>query len=272
VLLPFAHIQKRLARKSLSAKTLRENPATFIAFDLLYLDGELLTDRPLRARRAALQRLSPAAFMTDAIEIRTAEDIERAFTAARECRRNEGIVLKDPDSPYAPGRRGKMWLKLKTHLPTFDCVVTAAEYGHGKRRGVLSDYTFAVWSDDPAAGGQLVEIGKAYSGVTDEEIARLTETFLSLSRSRHGHVHIVEPRIVLEIAADQIQKSARHSSGFALRFPRIKRIRWDKPAEQADRLSRIVEIYEGSSNFGRGRGARIHDDEPASEPGLFDGL
>jgi DNA ligase-1 len=209
--------------------------------------------------------------MTDAIEVRTSDDIKRAFNAARECRRNEGIVLKDPDSPYAPGRRGKMWLKLKTHLPTFDCVVTAAEYGHGKRRGVLSDYTFAVWSDDPAAGGQLVNIGKAYSGCTDEEIAQLTATFLSLSRSHRGHVHVVEPRIVLEIAADQIQKSARHSSGFALRFPRIKRIRWDKPAQEADRLSRIAEIYEGSSNFGRNAAGEAPD-EPAPEASLFDGL
>jgi DNA ligase-1 len=271
--LPFAHIQRRLGRKNLSARTLRENPAAFIAFDLLYLDGELIMDRSLRERRAALRSLTPAVLMTDAIEVRTGDDIERAFVAARECRRNEGIVLKDPDSPYSPGRRGKMWLKLKTHLPTFDCVVTAAEYGHGKRRGALSDYTFAVWSDDPAAGGQLVEIGKAYSGVTDEEIAQLTETFLSLSRSRHGHVHIVEPRIVLEIAADQIQRSTRHASGFALRFPRIKRIRWDKPAQEADRLSRIVEIYEGSSNFARRRGAQaLDEDEPATEPGLFDGL
>src|SRR5206468_10163400 len=114
-------------------------------------------------------------------DVRTAIDIEAAFNKSRESR-NEGLVLKDPESIYSPGRRGKLWLKLKTQLPTFDCVVTAAEYGHGKRRNSLSDYTFAGWTADPAAGGQLVDIGKAYSGCTDEEIARLTELFLSLSR------------------------------------------------------------------------------------------
>jgi DNA ligase 1 len=268
VVLPFAHIQKRLGRKTLSARTLRENPAAFIAFDILYRDAELLMDRPLRERRAALASL-PALLSCAAIEVTTAEQIEQAFAGAR-ARRNEGIVLKDPDSAYSPGRRGQTWLKLKTHLPTIDCVVTAAEYGHGKRRGVLSDYTFAVWDADPAAGGQLVNIGKAYSGCTDEEIARLTETFLSLSRGQHGHVHVVEPKIVLEIACDQIQKSGRHGSGFALRFPRIKRIRWDKRPEDADRLSRVVEIYESHANTARGH--VTEDSQDAPEPTLFDGL
>jgi len=263
--LPFAHIQRRLGRKQLTRTMLRENPAAFIAFDILYRDGTLLIDHPLHERRAILERLDNGLLTTTITRVSSADDIERAFCLARDCR-NEGLVLKDPDSPYSPGRRGQMWFKLKTHLPTLDCVVTAAEYGHGKRRGVLSDYTFAVWNGEPGdEASQLVNVGKAYSGVTDAEIAQLTEVFLKLSRARHGHVHAVEPKIVLEIAFDQIQRSQRHASGYALRFPRIKRIRWDKAPQDADRLARVIEIYESTHNFARG-GVK----EPAAEPTLFD--
>jgi DNA ligase-1 len=213
------------------------------------------------------ERECPLPF-TAVTPVTTAQDIDAAFCKARDCR-NEGLVLKDPASAYSPGRRGQAWLKLKTHLPTFDCVVTAAEYGHGKRRGVLSDYTFAVWDREPAEpGAQLVNVGKAYSGVTDEEIAQLTKTFLDLSIANRGHVHLVQPRIVLEVACDQIQESARHASGYALRFPRIKRIRWDKKPEDADRLSRIVEIYDSVANTARGgTPAKL---KPSPEPTLFD--
>jgi DNA ligase-1 len=278
VVLPFAHLQRRLGRKSNTAKLLRENPAAFVAFDLLYREGTLFMERSLRERRQHLEALfsdlapaepggkRAALLLIRVIEVSAADQIERAFCLARDCR-NEGLVLKDPDSIYSPGRRGKMWLKLKTHLPTFDCVVTAAEYGHGKRRGVLSDYTFAVWDREPAdPEAQLVNVGKAYSGVTDEEIAQLTEIFLSLSRRRHGSVHAVEPKIVLEIACDQIQRSDRHASGYALRFPRIKRIRWDKRPQDADRLARIAELYDSTSNFAR----RPIVEAPPPQPGLFD--
>jgi DNA ligase-1 len=201
--------------------------------------------------------------------VTTADDITTAFSRARESR-NEGLMLKDPASAYSPGRRGKWWLKLKTHLPTIDCVVTAAEYGHGKRKNSLSDYTFAVWDREPSEeGAQLVNIGKAYSGVTDAEIAQLTETFLNLSIQQIGRVHLVQPNIVLEIACDQIQKSNRHDSGYALRFPRIKRIRWDKGPQDAERLGRIAEIYESESNTARG-GQTEPNLQP--EPTLFDGL
>jgi len=275
--LPFAHIQRRLGRKRLSPKMLHENPAAFIAFDILFQDGELLMDCPLRKRRDALacqaQRATDASanLLTTMTEpVTTAEQIEQAFNAARD-RRNEGIVLKDPESVYCPGRRGQWWLKLKTHLPTFDCVVTAAEYGRGKRRVVLSDYTFAVWDREPdLPGAQLVNIGKAYSGLTDEEIARLTKLFLELSRGEWGRAHIVEPRIVLEIACDQIQKSDRHASGYALRFPRIKRIRWDKWPRDADQLARVIEIYRGPSNFARSAAAEAGPPAAAPEPTLFD--
>ena len=306
VVLPFAHIQKRLGRKVLTPTIIRDNPAVFIAFDILYRDGELLMECALRDRRAALEVLSPSPILmgegrgegssanardshssknlhpsplpvyrergqfiiTAVTRVTTAHEIDAAFCKARDCR-NEGLVLKDPDSVYSPGRRGQSWLKLKTHLPTFDCVVTAAEYGHGRRRGVLSDYTFAVWDRDPSEpGAQLVNVGKAYSGVTDEEIAQLSTTFLDLSIAQRGHVHLVQPKVVLEIACDQIQKSARHASGYALRFPRIKRIRWDKQPEDADRLSRIVEIHDSVANTARGGTPATQ--QPSPEPTLFD--
>lgn len=275
---PFANLQKRLGRKAPTQKVLRTFPVLYIPFDILERDGQVLMDRPLRERRASLAELL-AAPETEAAatlrqnagagEVTSTVEISAAFEAARS-RRNEGIVLKDPDSIYAPGRRGQMWLKLKTHLPTLDCVVTAAEYGHGKRRNVLSDYTFAVWDRDPAEdGATLVNVGKAYSGVTDEEIARLTEMFLNLSRANNGRVHLVEPKIVLEIACDQIQESKRHASGYAFRFPRIKRIRWDKAPSDADRIDRVREIFQSHANFAHA-GKEL---EPAApEPTLFDGL
>ena len=272
--LPFVHIQRRLQRKNLSRRMIEQNPAAFIAFDILYKDGDLLMDCPLRQRREALDCLARCAgdknaplLTTQIAEVSTCEQISAAFEAARG-RRNEGIVLKDPASAYSPGRRGQWWLKLKTHLPTFDCVVTAAEYGHGKRRNVLSDYTFAVWDREPSQPkSQLVNVGKAYSGLTDAEIAQLTELFGRITVRQWGRIHLVEPQVVLEIACDQIQKSARHESGYALRFPRIKRIRWDKQPADADRLSRIIEIYQSSPNFGR---SEPHA-ENAPEPTLFDG-
>ena len=270
--LPFAHIQKRLGRKVLTPKIIRENPAAFIAFDVLYHEGRLLMDEPLRRRKEVLRALCAGGVLTctEYAEVSAAEAIVLAFDAARQ-RRNEGVVLKDPDSIYAPGRRGQAWLKLKTHLPTLDCVVTAAECGHGKRRNVLSDYTFAVWDREPTdPQARLVNIGKAYSGVTDEEINRLTELFLKIAVQQWGRVYAVRPQVVLEIACDQIQKSNRHESGYAMRFPRIKRIRWDKKIEDADRLSRVAEVYESFANT-------AHRDAPdvdvvKAEPTLFDHL
>jgi DNA ligase-1 len=248
---------------------LRSHPAVFIAVDVLWRDGVSLLTLPLVERRAVLGQLAAASAGTlrlgTSLAVKSADEIDAAFAAARS-RRNEGLVLKDPASEYVPGRRGGAWLKLKTHLPTLDCVVVAAEYGHGKRRGTLSDYTFAVWRGDPDAAGELVTIGKAYSGVTDAEIAELTTLFKSIATRDDGRVFVVEPRVVMEIAFDTIQPSDRHSSGYALRFPRIKRIRTDKLPRDADRLERVVEIYRGESNLGR------RDDPAPPEPTLFDHL
>jgi DNA ligase 1 len=155
--------------------------------------------------------------------------------------------VKDPLSPYTPGRRGLAWLKLKRPLATLDVVVTAVEWGHGKRKGVLSDYTFAVMDE---GSGKLVNVGKAYTGLTDAEIATMTERFLALTISDQGYARLVRPEVVLEVAFDSIQHSARHASGYALRFPRIVRIRDDKPAGEIDTLARVAQLYD--RYFGEG--------------------
>jgi DNA ligase-1 len=242
--LPFATIQKRLGRRKVSEALLRDAPVVFFAFDVLFVDGEVLFEMPLRDRlnrlRAVLGVGPPRAIrFTNQSEIRDGKHVDALFDAAR-ARANEGLVVKAPDSVYTPGRRGKSWLKYKKALATLDCVVTAAEYGHGKRRAVMSDVTFAVRRDN-----ELVNIGKAYSGLTDAEIERLTKHFQQTTTGRYGPVHTVEPTIVLEIAFDRIQESARHKSGYALRFPRIAHIRDDKTVDQISTIDEVRRIYEG---------------------------
>jgi DNA ligase-1 len=148
-------------------------------------------------------------------------------------------VVKDPESQYHPGKRGRHWAKLKRELDTIDAVIVVAEYGHGKRAGMLSDYTFAVKDSD-----SLKTIGKAYSGLTDMEIEELTARLRSIIVQDEGYRLLVRPEIVLEIAFDSIQKSDRHDSGFALRFPRIKYVRADKPASDIDTMDKVRRIYE----------------------------
>jgi DNA ligase-1 len=173
--------------------------------------------------------------------VESAEDIDRAYAAAR-ARSNEGVMIKAADSTYQPGRRGLAWLKLKRELATLDVVITGAEYGHGKRAGLLSDYTFAVRGPDFARTGELLNVGKAYSGVTDAEIGELTIFLKQHTLADLGHFRTVEPLIVLEVAFNNIMRSTRHSSGFALRFPRILRLRPDKPIAEIDTLARVEEI------------------------------
>jgi DNA ligase-1 len=250
--LPFRSLQSRLQRKRVEAELLRDVPLTYVIFDVLAIGDDLLIDEPLTVRRARLAeffgatasaqlRLAPF----DRIGAAAADFVNERFEAAR-ARGNEGLVLKRVDAPYLPGRRGKWWLKLKRELSTLDVVVVAVEWGNGKRAGVLSDYTFAVRADD----GSLQAIGKAYSGLTDAEIAELTPWFLKhrLPHERQrekarAHEIPVEPKIVIEVAFDIVATSRLHESGFALRFPRIVRIRDDKPVEEIDTLARVREIY-----------------------------
>jgi DNA ligase 1 len=177
--------------------------------------------------------------------VSSAEELEQLFVAAQ-ARGNEGLIIKDLASSYTPGKRGKSWLKMKRELATLDVVVTAVEYGHGRRIGVLSDYTFAVWDTDK---DHLVNIGKAYSGLTDVEIAEMTQWFLEHTiPDRDGEAQgfrlLVEPKIVLEVAFNNMMESDRHESGYALRFPRIVRLRPDKSAEEGDTIERAREIFE----------------------------
>lgn len=258
--LPFRDLQARLRRKRVDDALVREVPLAFVAFDLLAAGDELLIDQPYVRRRERLARLvaGGAAMLAPAEPLEAGEtDVNARFDAAR-ARGNEGLMLKRNDSPYAPGRRGKYWLKLKRELATLDVAVIAVERGHGKRAGVLSDYTFAVRD---VAGERLAAIGKAYSGLTDAEIAALTPWFLehrlpqSAQRARARASEIpVQPEVVIEVAFDVVQESALHESGYALRFPRIVRIRNDKPAAEIDTLDRVREIYAEMLGRERGRG------------------
>ncbi len=268
--LPFSALAHRLGRKKVSDQMMRRVPVAYLVFDILYAGGELLIDRPLRERAKLLDELlsgpriptqakfgaaqgqlmlespeptnAPAIttqiFRAPVFQASSANELDQLFEAAQ-ARGNEGLMIKDPESAYTPGRRGKSWLKLKRELATLDVVVTAVEYGHGKRIGVLSDYTFAVRDGD-----RLVNIGKAYSGLTDAEIAEMTKWFLEHKVEDQGFRLVVEPKIVLEVAFNNMMRSDRHESGYALRFPRIVRIRTDKPPEEADTIERAREIYD----------------------------
>ncbi len=232
--LAFAELQRRLGRKELDLFMANEVPVSFLAFDVLWAEGRSTFRESLQTRRSVLERLELAAPLS-AVPVHTAnsaETIDTAFGEARD-RNNEGLIAKDPTSAYAPGRRGLSWIKLKKAFATLDCVIVAAEYGHGKRVGVLSDYTFAVRD----AKGGLANIGKAYSGLTDVEIAELTDELLGLVIRQRSRIYDVDPQIVLEIAFDSINESDRHASGLAMRFPRIKRIRRDKTPEEIDSVA-----------------------------------
>ena len=253
LVLPFVSLQARLGRKTPSAALLAEVPVVFVAFDVLGVGPgsgapvQPTLDLPLEERRRQLEALAlpladgggPFALshLTSAVSV---DALEASFLEAR-ARRNEGLMVKDPQSAYSPGRRGYGWLKMKKALATLDCVIVGVEVGHGRRHAVLSDYTFAVRDE---ANDRLVTIGKAYSGLTDAEIAEMTRWFEAHTVSRHGRYRVVEPTVVVEVAFDVILRSARHRSGYALRFPRIARLRPDKSAGEADTLATVTRLFE----------------------------
>jgi DNA ligase-1 len=269
--LPFAILGQRIGRKRVDNDLRRAVPVVFMAFDLLFAGGELTLPLPLSARRQKLEALvaalahtatapieqdhavfpgglfaanaatsgEPRLLLSPAKLVSSAEAIDLAYRDAR-ARANEGVMLKAANSAYLPGRRGLAWVKLKRELATLDVVITGAEFGHGRRAGLLSDYTFAVRS----AGGDLLNVGKAYSGVTDAEILELTAWLGAHTLEDHGHFRTVEPLRVLEVAFNNIMRSDRHASGFALRFPRILRLRDDKPVIEIDTLARVEELFQ----------------------------
>ena len=279
--LPFAVLGQRIGRKRVSNDVRRQVPVIFMAFDLMFAAGELTLGLPLRDRRNRLEAvlealvdrvqsplllrepqaqatlfgdhtavpdqaraedlfaLLPRLMISPAKLVENADEIDRAYADAR-ARANEGVMLKAAGSVYLPGRRGLAWVKLKRELATLDVVITGAEFGHGRRSQFLSDYTFAV--RDPH--GELKNVGKAYSGVTDAEIVALTEFLKAHTLEEFGHFRTVEPLLILEVAFNNIMRSDRHASGFALRFPRILRIRNDKPLSEIDTVERVEEIYQ----------------------------
>src|SRR2546428_6444217 len=240
--LRFFELQRRLGRKKVDSDLRRDVPVVLVIFDLLWLDGRTLLDEPLTARRKLLESLGlEHPYLLARLEEATdPQHPDPIFAETRE-RGNQGLLVTDPLMPYTHGRCGLDRHKLKRPLATLDVVVTAVEWGHGKRRGVLSDYTFAVKDTQT---GRLVNVGKAYTGLTDAEIATFTKRFLEITVQDMGHPPLVRPEGVLEVAFDSIQHSGRHLSGYALRFPRIVRIRDDKPVEEIDTLERVAELYE----------------------------
>jgi ATP-dependent DNA ligase len=248
-ILPFSELQKRLGRKNIGRDLLREIPVILVAYDLLYANSEVLTDRSLAERRELLAEIVRAAGVIRLSEAKLfgdVADLDQEFTDAR-LRGNEGLMIKSPASIYKPGRRGRDWLKLKRAIATLDVVVTAVEVGHGKRRNLLSDYTFAVRRSED--DGELLNIGKAYSGLTDAELAQMTDWFKehTVKEFAHGRVRLVEPEVVIEVTFDRVQESSRHKSGYALRFPRILRLRPDKSPAEADTLQTVRKLVAGNS-------------------------
>jgi DNA ligase-1 len=260
--LPFQLLQTRLGRKSPAASLIATVPVIFVAFDVLAFGPgsgapvEPMVRLPLRERRGRLDALrlaeQPGFGVSQLITTSTEDELGRIFDEAR-VRGNEGLMVKDPDSTYSPGRRGYGWIKLKRALTTLDCVVVGVEVGHGKRHGVLSDYTFAVLDDRPGRDGRLATIGKAYSGLTDAELAEMTVWFKDHTLQQMGRFHVVEPTIVLEVAFDVIQPSNRHDSGYALRFPRIVRLRPDKQPTEIDLLSTVAKLAASLAEGGQYR-------------------
>jgi DNA ligase-1 len=272
--MPFSEIQKRLGRKQVSEQLMQDVPIAYVVFDVLYAEGELALQKSLSERSAILDHVfsgarrveprplinvqgqllfeaeiqpqAPSGWVLRAPTTRadSVERLEELFAEAM-ARGNEGLMIKDINSPYVPGRRGRWWLKLKRELATLDVVVTRVEFGNGKRAQVLSDYTFAV-----RKGEELVNIGKAYTGLTDVEIAEMTQWFFAHTIADYGHVRDVEPVIVLEVAFNAVMRSDRHDSGFALRFPRIVRIRRDKLPAEIDTIEQVETIYR--KQHGRG--------------------
>jgi ATP-dependent DNA ligase len=235
----FFRLQRRLGRKAPAPEILTEFPAAFVAYDCLAREDRPLFEEAWTERRRELEAVAAGGGLrvSPVFRAETPADLDRLFDEARE-RGNEGLMCKQRDSAYQAGKRGRAWRKYKKALATLDVVVTAVQQGNGKRAGMLSDYTFAVRDGD-----RLVNIGKAYSGLTDDEIRKMGTLFRKITVGRYGPVRAVEPQVVLEVSFDSIQKSARHKSGFALRFPRIVRLRPDKKPEDADTLETVAGLY-----------------------------
>lgn len=249
VVAPFADLQQRLNRRTVSARMMRDYPVGVRLYDILFDGAEDLRPLPFDARRARLEAwiarerparmdLSPQIAFASVAQLSAIRDGARAASI-------EGLMLKRADSPYVAGRVKGLWWKWKRDPLSIDAVLMYAQRGHGKRSSFYSDYTFGLWRPDGRGGEELVPVGKAYSGYTDEELVWLDRWIRNHTVARFGPVREVEKALVLEVIFDAAQRSTRHKSGVALRFPRIARIRTDKPASEADRLENLMAYVSG---------------------------
>ena len=241
----FNALQQRLNKKKPSKALQSSAPVGLIVYDALVLNGEVLTDKTLKARRDALEEWfsktnNSRLFLSETLNATSPETLRQLHTQVCQNRAVEGLMIKRLDSKYVPGRPKGQWFKWKRDPLVVDAVMMYAQRGHGKRSSFYSDYTFGAWEDS-----QLLPIGKAYSGFTDEELKKLDNWVRRNAVGRFGPVREVKKELVLEVAFDAVHPSSRHKSGVALRFPRIHRIRWDKPANEADTLANVKALIEG---------------------------
>jgi len=239
----FNALQQRLGRKTVSKKMLAEAPAFVRLYDALIIEGDDLRERPWTERRAELEalmaRLPDSHFdLSQLVEARDFDHLAEIREGARDDA-IEGLMLKRRDSPYVAGRKVGLWYKWKRDPLLIDAVLMYAQRGSGKRSSFYSDYTFGCWDGDPDKGAELLPVGKAYSGFTDAELKQLDQLVRRTTLNRFGPVREVERTLVFEVAFDSVHSSKRHKSGLAMRFPRIHRIRWDKPVHEADRIAAL---------------------------------
>jgi len=237
--IPFQVLMRRVRSVEDFDRYRKTIPVDIYLFDVLYVDGEMLVDRPYVERRRVLERIAGGIKLVPQKITRTPEEAERFLEEAIRSG-HEGLIAKKLDSTYTPGTRGKKWLKIKRTLEPLDCVIVAAEWGYGRRRKWLSDYYLAVWDEEKE---KWAIIGKTFKGLTDREFEEITRELLRVRLFERGRTVYVRPSIVVEVIYDEIQRSPKYESGFALRFARISRIRWDKSPEDADTLSKVRRIF-----------------------------
>jgi DNA ligase-1 len=245
----FQEILKRFRRKYDIQKLAQKIPLRLFLFDLIYLDGKSLTDLPLQERRALLEKVASPDLLADQVLSASAEAVTSIYDRALEAG-HEGLILKNPSSAYAPGKRGKNWLKIKPVMETLDLVVIGAKWGEGRRASFLGSYRLACVDQ---SSGRLLDVGWVATGLTDEALAELTEMFRELFILEKGMEVEIKPAVIFEVAYEEIQKSPNYSSGYALRFPRMVRVRDDKSLEEADTLERMLSLYRSQ----RGRGNSV---------------